>query len=64
MALGMKGLTCGAIKGLTVCWLTVCCVCFTVCCVFVLHCKLTGERTVFSPPPPPRDAQQSPGACL
>ncbi|CAI9563547.1 unnamed protein product, partial [Staurois parvus] len=32
MALGRKGLTCGAIKGLIVC-------CFTVCCVLcVLHC--------------------------
>ncbi|CAI9573388.1 unnamed protein product, partial [Staurois parvus] len=54
MALGRKGFTCGAIKGLTVC------------CVLVLHCKytalhgcavqeLTEERTVlftnsFSPP--------------
>ncbi|CAI9540228.1 unnamed protein product [Staurois parvus] len=27
MALGKKGLTCGAIKGLTVCCFTVCCVC-------------------------------------
>ncbi|CAI9548306.1 unnamed protein product [Staurois parvus] len=27
MALGRKGLTCGAIKGLTVCCFTVCCVC-------------------------------------
>ncbi|CAI9606609.1 unnamed protein product, partial [Staurois parvus] len=24
MALGKKGLTCGAIKGLTVCWFTMC----------------------------------------
>ncbi|CAI9606417.1 unnamed protein product, partial [Staurois parvus] len=35
MALGRKGLTCGAIKELTVCWLTVCCVCS-------LHCKHTA----------------------
>ncbi|CAI9534592.1 unnamed protein product, partial [Staurois parvus] len=31
MALGREGLTCGAIKGLTVC-----------CCVYVLHCKHTA----------------------
>ncbi|CAI9575831.1 unnamed protein product, partial [Staurois parvus] len=35
MALGRKGLTFGAIKGLTVC-----CVCFTKCTVF--HCKHTA----------------------
>ncbi|CAI9584306.1 unnamed protein product, partial [Staurois parvus] len=34
MALGRKGLTCGAIKGLTVC-------CFAYWAVFVLHCKHT-----------------------
>ncbi|CAI9576774.1 unnamed protein product [Staurois parvus] len=38
MALGRKGLTSGVNKGLTVCWLTVCCVCFTwetCCCIFL-----------------------------
>ncbi|CAI9556679.1 unnamed protein product [Staurois parvus] len=35
MALSMNGLTCGAIKGLTVC-------CFTLCAVCVLHCKHTA----------------------
>ncbi|CAI9612276.1 unnamed protein product [Staurois parvus] len=35
MALGRKGLTCGVIKGLTVC-------CFIVCCVCALHCKHTA----------------------
>ncbi|CAI9553978.1 unnamed protein product, partial [Staurois parvus] len=34
MTLGRKGLTSGAIKGLTVCYFTVCCVC-------ALHCKHT-----------------------
>ncbi|CAI9564433.1 unnamed protein product, partial [Staurois parvus] len=50
MTLGRKGLTSGKIKGRTVC-----CVCFTVCCVLlgshaVLYCSamqvLTGERSV------------------
>ncbi|CAI9591466.1 unnamed protein product [Staurois parvus] len=31
MALGRKGLTSGAIKGLTVCCFTVCCVCALLC---------------------------------
>ncbi|CAI9579453.1 unnamed protein product [Staurois parvus] len=35
MALGRKGLTSGAIKGLTVC-------CFTLCPVCLLHCKHTA----------------------
>ncbi|CAI9584210.1 unnamed protein product, partial [Staurois parvus] len=35
MTLGRKGLTSGVIKGLTVCWLTVCC-------VHALHCKHTA----------------------
>ncbi|CAI9549383.1 unnamed protein product [Staurois parvus] len=35
MVLGRKGLTCGAIKGLTVCR-------FTYWAVFVLHCKHTA----------------------
>ncbi|CAI9533672.1 unnamed protein product [Staurois parvus] len=35
MALGRKGLTSGAIKGITVC-------CFTVRCVSALHCKHTA----------------------
>ncbi|CAI9567361.1 unnamed protein product, partial [Staurois parvus] len=37
MALGKKGLTSWVIKGLTVC-----CACFTMGCVFVLHCKHTA----------------------
>ncbi|CAI9568860.1 unnamed protein product [Staurois parvus] len=37
MALGRKGLTCGAIKGLTVC-------CFTRGCVLVLHCKCSASQ--------------------
>ncbi|CAI9607619.1 unnamed protein product, partial [Staurois parvus] len=37
MALGREGLTSGAIKGLTVC-------CFTMCSVFVIHCKHTAMQ--------------------
>ncbi|CAI9597968.1 unnamed protein product, partial [Staurois parvus] len=45
MTLGRKGLTSGAIKGLTVC-----CVCFTVCCVLLcmhaaLYCSAMQSNT-------------------
>ncbi|CAI9601090.1 unnamed protein product, partial [Staurois parvus] len=45
MALGRKGLTCGAIKGLTVCCLTVCCAVYT---VSTLHCMVLLCRAVQS----------------
>ncbi|CAI9607241.1 unnamed protein product, partial [Staurois parvus] len=41
MTLGRKGSTCEAIKGLTVCWLTVCCVFYwgdMLCCISLLCC--------------------------
>ncbi|CAI9579940.1 unnamed protein product, partial [Staurois parvus] len=57
MTLGRKGLTSGVIKGSTVCWLTVCCVCIILetCCFVFLCCVreiqssvslLAGERPV------------------